>query len=342
MAKVTLHKEQTSYVEVGIIKYPGYLESSVLGLTELFTVANRFVTSDMNAQHPIIRVTHWEGSPRNPRHIQRTFDSHQGARHAAPRILIAPASLARPIAQEEAAPYAAWLNRLHAHGSILTSVCGGAFLLAEAKLLNGRSATTHWYYADALRERYPAVNVQVEKIVIDDGDIITAGGMTAWTNLGILLIHKLLGSAVTLETARFMLVDPSGREQSSYSHFSPRLDHGDGEILKVQHWLQKNACRNVNLAKMAKISGLEMRTFIRRFRKATALTPTEYCQQMRIEKAQEMLVLTNHSVERVSWTVGYEDPASFRRVFKKIVNLAPKEYRSLFQVRSLDKRQNHT
>jgi transcriptional regulator GlxA family with amidase domain len=242
MAIVTHGIKRSSYVEIGIIKYPGYLESSVLGLTELFTVANRFANSHVDTQLPVIRVTHWQGSPQDPRRIKRIFDSHTGARDVVPRILIAPSSLVRPISQEEAAPYAAWLNRSHAHGSVVTSVCGGAFLLAEAKLLDGRTATTHWYYADALKERYPGIKVDVEKIVIDDGDIITAGGMTAWTSLGILLIHKLVGSAVMLETARFMLVDPSGREQSFYSRFSPRLDHEDVEILKVQHWLQKNGC----------------------------------------------------------------------------------------------------
>jgi transcriptional regulator GlxA family with amidase domain len=135
------------------------------------------------------------------------------------------------------------------------------------------------------------------------------------------------------ETARFMLVDPSGREQSYYSSFSPRLHHGDAEILKVQHLLQKTGCRNVDLTKMAKTAGLEMRTFMRRFKKATNLKPTEYCQRLRIGKAREMLESTNHSVERISWAVGYEDPTSFRRIFHRIMGLSPSDYRSRFAVK---------
>jgi transcriptional regulator GlxA family with amidase domain len=97
--------------------------------------------------------------------------------------------------------------------------------------------------------------------------------------------------------------------------------------------LQKTGCRNVDLTKMAKTAGLEMRTFMRRFKKATNLKPTEYCQRLRIGKAREMLESTNHSVERISWAVGYEDPTSFRRIFHRIMGLSPSDYRSRFAVK---------
>jgi transcriptional regulator GlxA family with amidase domain len=188
--------------------------------------------------------------------VNLVFDSHPGIGRGVPWILIAPPSIAKPISSEAAKHYAIWLARLHARGSIVASVCGGPFLPADAKLLDGRTVTTHWYYADALRERYPAVVVDANKLIIDDGDMITAGGMTAWTDLAVRLIHRLLGPTVMRETAGFMLMDLSDREQRYYS-FSPRLDHGDAEILKVQHWPQRNGCRNVDLTKMAKTAGLE-------------------------------------------------------------------------------------
>ena len=170
-------------------------------------------------------------------------------------------------------------------------------------------------------------------VIRGEDDIIKVGGMTAWTDLGIFRIHRLLGPTVMPETARLMLADPSGKEQSYYGSFSPHLHHGDAEILKVQHWLQKNSCRNVDLTKMAKTAGLEVRTFIRRFKTATSLKPTEYCQRLRIGKAREMLECTKQSVERISWAVGYQDPASFRRIFYKIVGLSPSEYRRRFYSR---------
>jgi transcriptional regulator GlxA family with amidase domain len=266
------------------------------------------------------------------------FDSHPGVGRSVPRILIAPPSITEPISSEAAAPYVNWLVRLHARDTIVASVCSGAFVLAEAKLLDGRTVTTHWFYANVFRERYQAVIVNANKLIIDDGDIITAGAMTAWTDLGIFLIHRVLGSTVMLETARFMLVDPSGREQSYYESFLPSLHHGDSEILKVQHWLQKNGCRNVDLTMMAKTAGLAVRTFIRRFKTATSLKPTEHCQRLRIGKVREMLECTKQSVERISWAVGYEDPASFRRIFYKIVGLSPSEYRRRFTVASANRK----
>ena len=114
-----------------------------------------------------------------------------------------------------------------------------------------------------------------------------------------------LAGTVMLETAHFMLVDPSGRGQSYYGSFSPHL-----------HWLQKDSCRNVDITKMAKTAGLAVCTLIRRFKTAQALKPTEYCQRLRIGKAREMLECTKQSVERISWAVGYKDPAWIgRKVF---------------------------
>lgn len=329
---MTAIKHQSACLEIGIVVYPNCLESAVLGLTEFFMVANRYADCHKETQGLSIRVTHWRASPRGSKRIECIYDSHRGMGRGAPCILIAPPSVANPISSEAAAPYANWITRLHARGSTVTSVCCGAFLLAEAKLLDGRTVTTHWYYVDAFKDRYPAVIVDADKLVIDDGDIITTGGMTAWTDLGTRLIRRLLGPIVMSETARFMLVDPSGREQSFYSSFTPRLHHGDAEILKVQHLLQKSGCCNVDLTKMANTAGLEMRTFMRRFKKATDLKPTAYCQRLRIGKACEMLESTNHSVERISWTVGYEDPTSFRRIFHRIMGLSPSDYRNRFAV----------
>lgn len=334
-------KKHNTHVEIGIVKYPGYLESAVFGFTELFTVANRFAGSHEDRPLPFIRVTHWQASPGKAGQVELVFESHPAVGRSVPWILIAPPSIAQPLSSEDAKPYVSWLTRLHARGSIVAAVCGGAFLPAEAKLLDGRRVTTHWYYADALRERYPEVIVDADKLIIDDGDIITAGAMSAWTDLGVRLIHRLMGPTVMRETARFMLMDLSDREQSYYSSFLPRLDHGDGEILKVQHWLQKSGCRNVDLAKMAKIAGLEVRTFLRRFKKATTLKPTEYCQRLRIGKSREMLESTRQSIEKISWAVGYEDPASFRRIFHRIMGLSPSDYRNRFTVPSAGNGRRH-
>jgi transcriptional regulator GlxA family with amidase domain len=185
-------------------------------------------------------------------------------------------------------------------------------------------------FADLLRTRFPDLIVEPEKIVIDDGDIITTGGLMAWTDLGMRLIDRLLGPSIMVETSRFFLVDASGREQRHYASFAPRLTHGDGAILKVQHWLQVKGARAVSVTDVAREAGLEERTFLRRFKAATGTKPTEYAQCVRMEKARELLQFTRRTVDQIAWSVGYEDAAAFRRVFGRLVGLSPGDYRRRF------------
>ena len=123
-----------------------------------------------------------------------------------------------------------------------------------------------------------------------------------------------------------------GREQRHYSTFAPQLTHGDEPILKVQHWLQAKGGRDVSVSAMAEHAGMEERTFLRRFRNATGLKPTEYCQHLRVGKARQMLEFTNGTIDHIAWTVGYQDPSAFRATFKKITGLAPSDYRNRFGV----------
>ncbi len=200
----------------------------------------------------------------------------------------------------------------HAAGTTLCSVCGGAFVLAETGLLAGRSATTHWSFAQALADRFPDIDVDACRITVEDGNLITAGGVLAWADLGLKLVDRHLGPTIMLQTARFMLMDPPGREQRYYSNFSPKLDHGDAAVLKLQHWLQAEATKQPSLAAMAGLCGLETRTLLRRFRRATGLKPLEYCQHLRVGKAREMLEFTSQRMQQVARAIGYEDYGSFR------------------------------
>jgi transcriptional regulator GlxA family with amidase domain len=292
--------------------------------TDMLTTASDFSVARGGRA---LRLSHW--SPDEAGTFGRSFDSSPGAEGFAD-ILVAPGRLSGPVTAEEAVPFARWLIMQHARGAVLASNCGGAFLLAETGLLRGRSATTHWMFADLLQTRFPEVIVEPEKIVIDDGDIITAGGLMAWTDLGMRLIDRLLGPSIMVETSRFFLVDARGREQRHYASFAPRLTHGDEAILKVQHWLQVKGARAISVADMAREAGLEDRTFLRRFKAATGAKPTEYAQCVRMEKARELLQFTRRTVDQIAWSVGYEDAAAFRRVFGRLVGLSPGDYRRRF------------
>lgn len=316
-------------IEIGLVIYPGAQQAAVLGLTDLFGVANRCVAAHKKAPLPALRITHWQqdDSSRSPACV---FDSCPDKPPGRLSTLILPPALNEPIGADQVESLTDWLRERHADGVALGSVCAGAFVLAATGLMAGRRMTTHWSYADLLQQRFPDVSVDADQLIIEDGDIITAGGLMAWTDLGLRLVDRFLGPTVMFETARMLLVDPPGREQRYYSVFSPRLTHGDAAVLKVQHWLQATQAKDMALATLAAQAGLEERTFLRRFQKATGMTTTEYAQRLRVGKARELLQFGNTSIERIAWEVGYSDPGAFRKVFTRIVGLSPSDYRRRF------------
>jgi transcriptional regulator GlxA family with amidase domain len=278
-----------------------------------------------------VRVSHWQPDA-DTGDVRCTWDSHpDGPQHRLTHVILPP-SIVMPERMRPMADAARWLTERHAEGGTLCSVCAGAFLLAETGLIDGRRVTTHWAFADTLRERFPRVELADEHMVLDDGDIMTAGGILAWADLGLTLVDRLMGPSVMLATARFLLVEPPRQQQRPYSRFVPRFTHGDEAVLRVQHHLHATPPRASNIGELAEMAGLGARTFLRRFVKATGLRPTEYVQQLRIVKAREALELTKRSVDQIAWQVGYQDPTAFRKVFHRITGLTPNAYRQRFGV----------
>ncbi|KGB58255.1 GlxA family transcriptional regulator [Sphingopyxis sp. SE2] len=326
MPRLKVPDAPPALVEVGMMLYPDCQIGMVHGITDLFDVAGRFAID--HGRRPI-RASHWRLQERGG--FARCFDSHPDEPASnSPAVLIAPGSLHKLLEPDEVAPYARWLVDRHAQGTVLASNCGGAFALAATGLLAGRPATTHWFFAEEFRMRFPEVRLEADRMVVDDGDIVTAGGLMAWTDLGLRIVERLLGPTVMMETARFFLIDPAGREQKNYASFAPRLTHGDEAVLKVQHWLQAKEGRVSGVGDMAREAGLEERTFQRRFKAATGMTPVEYVQHIRVGKARELLEFTRRTVDQIAWSVGYEDAAAFRKLFHRLTGLSPGEYRQRF------------
>lgn len=313
-------------LEIGLLLYPGVQLAAVYGLGDLFAVANRMAAGQGRDGLARLRISHWQADELG--RLRRVFDSQPQAA-GAPQVVILPPSLEGD-AERLQPCYSDWLRQQHGAGVILASVCAGAFALAEAGLLDGRRVTTHWALATQLAARFPEVEVLPERMVIDDGDLITAGGLMAWTDLGLALVTRLLGPTIAAETARFLVVDLNRESQRQFSSFVPSFDHGDAAVLGVQHWLQGEGGAEASLANMAARASLGERTFLRRFRAATGMKPTEYCQQLRVTKARELLEFTRQSIDQVAWQVGYRDSGAFRKVFARLVGVAPGDYRRRF------------
>ncbi|WKV96188.1 GlxA family transcriptional regulator [Pseudomonas sp. H22_DOA] len=319
--------ERAAVAEIGVLIYPGAQMAAVHGLTDLFAVANRIAGEHQAAQLPLLRISHWQVEGDQP--PARVYDSLPGTESHLLAVLIPP-SIGGFSASHMPAALAPWLREQHARGATLGGVCVGSLMLAESGLLDGRSATTHWTSTKAFAERYPKIRLKADTPIVDDGDLITTAGLMAWSELGLRLVDRLLGPSIATATARFLVVEHSDSASECGSNFAPILSHGDAAILKVQHWLQGTGATDVSLTAMAERAGLEERTFLRRFRAATGLKPTEYCQHLRVGKAREMLEFTNGTIDHIAWTVGYQDPGAFRAIFKKITGLAPSEYRGRF------------
>ncbi|AHL36201.1 AraC family transcriptional regulator [Pseudomonas brassicacearum] len=321
--------QERAVAELGVLIYPGAQLAAVHGLTDLFAVAQRIAAEQASAQLPQLRVSHWQAE--GDEAPQRVFDSATGPAGKLVALLIPP-SLAGFSEGQISRALMAWLRAQHAGGTVLGGVCVGSILLAESGLLDGRSATTHWTSAKSFAARYPKIKLNADKPIVDDGDLITTAGLMAWSELGLRLVDRLLGPSIATRTAQFLVIEHSDSASQCGSNFAPILGHGDAAILKVQHWLQSSGAVDVSLGAMAERAGLEERTFLRRFRAATGLKPTEYCQHLRVGKAREMLEFTNGTIDHIAWTVGYQDPSAFRATFKKITGLAPSDYRAKFGV----------
>jgi transcriptional regulator GlxA family with amidase domain len=311
-------------VEIGLVCDSGSVRAGIYGLTDLFTYAGDIAASRTSAKTTPVRLTHWQAD--DARTIACVHDSAPGSPHA-PSVLLIPGNSVAPANDVSDSPLIPWLAQKHSQGTVLAAVCGGVFLLARTGLLTGRQATTHWALTERFAAQFPEVRAQTDSMVIDYGDVLTGGGVLAWADVGLRLIERFLGPTIMVETARYMNVDPPGREQRFYSGFEPRTKHGDELILKVQQWMAAESASEVTVADAARHAGLEARTFLRRFTQATGMKPSEYQQRHRISRAREMLEFTRTSVDAIALNVGYEDVGGFRRVFHKIVGLTPSDYR---------------
>lgn len=310
--------------ELAVLDYPGAQQAAVLGLIDLLGFAVH--EADIQGSTARIAVSHWRCTA--PEAAPQRISASPGG--AFPSAVILPPAMG-PLPQPGASPLTQWLRQAGAAGTILASACAGAFLLGEAGLLDRRPATTHWAYDAEFRARFPAVALDTDRLLIDDGDIITAGGIMAWTDLGLRLIDRFMGLDVMLATARGFLIDPPGREQSQYRVFRPNFDHGDSAVLKAQRTLHERRRDAIALGDLGDLAGLQSRTLQRRFRKATGMTVQDYQQNLRIAHAQDLLATSNLSTETVAWDAGYADVTSFRKVFGKITRLTPGEYRRRMQ-----------
>ncbi|MEL6365859.1 MAG: helix-turn-helix domain-containing protein [Pseudomonadota bacterium] len=223
-----------------------------------------------------------------------------------------------------------WVRSAYGNGSRIVSSCTGSFLLAEIGLLDGKEATTHWAFTRALQEEYPDVRVQGDRIIVSadpDGRVVTAGGASSWTDLTLYLVGRFAGSEEARRLARVSLFDWHHQGQTPYARLNSKAQVYDRTVAQAQEWLATHYDSPDPVASIVAASGVAERTFNRRFRSATGMSPLNYTQTLRVEEAKQLLETTAAPVDEIARSVGYEDPGAFRRVFKRLVGETPREYR---------------
>ena len=228
-------------------------------------------------------------------------------------------------------PTVSWVNAAAARSRRVCSVCTGAFVLAEAGLLDGHNATTHWASCDRLAERYPDVTVERDPIFVRDGSIYTSAGVTAGMDLALALVEEDLGRKAALEVARWLVLfvkRPGGQSQ-----FSTQLaaQVADREPLRdLQEWIAGNLDGDLSVPALADRAHMSERNFARAFRRELGLTPAAYVEVARVEAARIALESTGTSVDVVARQAGFGTVETMRRAFHRRLGVGPAEYRARF------------
>jgi transcriptional regulator GlxA family with amidase domain len=325
-------------VSVLIAALSGTASIGTAGLMDALNKADR--VQDLRTEQPAlrafkVRLTGLDGGAVSCLDGVSLHPSAVAADVAAPDLVVVP-GLDDDLAPSFAANrgWVPLLARWHAAGARIASSCTGAFLVADAGLLDGRAATTHWMFAEELARRYPAVRVTPDKMIVDNGDVITSGGATSFLNLVLYLVERFAGHDRANLAAKVLLVDGYRPSQLPYIAFGPERAHGDVIVHQVQQHVDLHLDEQLRIADLAAAFGLSERTLSRRFAAATGRGPAAYLQHARIHPAMRLLEMASEPVDQVRRRVGYTDPAAFRRVFKQATGMSPSRYRDAYGPRN--------
>ncbi len=219
-------------------------------------------------------------------------------------------------------------------GTRLAALCTGTFALAEAGLLDGRRATTHWRHAPLLQRMYPRIEVDARAIYVEDDGVFTSAGSAAGLDLCLHLIRQDHGDRAANMIARNLVISAHrDGDQAQYTHAEP-LDDAAAWLDELRCWLRANLHRPITLDELGRAANMSPRTLARRFDRDVGTTPIRWVAGERVAAARELLEVTDHPVERIAFDVGYGSPVTFRAAFTQEVGISPRRYRNRFAGRS--------
>ncbi|MEV6299694.1 transcriptional regulator FtrA [Actinoplanes sp. NPDC051861] len=224
------------------------------------------------------------------------------------------------------------LRRAHHRGARIMSICSGAFALAGAGLLDGRRATTHWRYAEALRRRYPAVLVDADVLYIEDGSVLTSAGSAAGLDLCLHVIRLDHGPSIANAVARRLVVQPHrDGGQAQFVEAPVADDPSDARVARSMEWALGNLTSDITVDVLARRAHMSTRTYLRHFGQATGTTPIRWLIDRRVHASLALLEATRVPIEEVAVAVGFETAVTYRHHFSRAMRTSPSAYRRAFQ-----------
>ena len=324
--------------QVAILAFDGCHASGVIGPLDLLHMAN-VVAARLTPGAPppfATQVLSENGAPvRTANGYYLPVDG--GLSGATAEIVLVPGiAMIEPNALHAALtrlePVSQWLAARYAEGAWLAAACTGPFLLAQAGLLNGHSATTTTWFAELFEQRYPAVKLDATAVLAESGRLLTSGGAFSYIDLTLHLIERTAGRELARALARFVVLD--NRRETHRAELIPHhVSHHDPLILKAEKWMRAHLRTDIAVADIARHVAVSARTLVRRFKEHTGESPYAYLQRLRLEASKALLASTNYRIEQIPARVGYQDESAFRRLFKKNVGVSPREYRQSFAAR---------
>lgn len=227
-----------------------------------------------------------------------------------------------------------WLRAQYEAGAMLAATCSGTFLLAESGLLDGKTATTSWWFASVFAERYPKVKLDLAAMVTRTNRLVCSAAGMSHFDLALHLIERFAGRAVARACARYTVLDDQRRSQAPFMILEHERSY-DPLITRAERWMKANLARNFSVTELAEHVAVSPRKLDRRFRRCTGESPQVYLQKLRVEASKALLENTKLSMSDVIERIGYGDESTFRRLFKRHTTLSPRDYRRRFGVHSV-------
>jgi transcriptional regulator GlxA family with amidase domain len=318
---------------VELFLFPGANSLDITGPLEVFSVASRLLQSESSIVGYKVLFSGEKSGPLTLESGLTVYSEGKRSEKERTDYLVIPGG-SNPSGFCDDSTRLSYLSARAKKADRIVSICTGAFLLAKLGLLNGKRCTTHWRYAQTLAGQYPSILLCENAIYVEDGNVFTSAGVTAGIDLALALVERDYGADIAIETARNLVL--YFRRPGNQSQFSAPIElrrKAGNRFNKLHDWLLENLRRpELQIEMLAEFMAMSPRHFSRCFHQQTGMTPGKYLENIRLEKARELLGNTTQPIKSVAHLCGFQQEERLRRLFIKQLGITPSQYRCHFGV----------